>query len=242
MKRFYCLVFSFFIFYTYSQSLLPPPGCTIFAMIDADNDGYASFNTDWFIHDYYPAYLTAQYGFDLSGYTLQWNPAIDPVYTNTVQNSEFVFIDFIYSGIGPYYDQLAIGAAYYNCVKLMALPANGDFDDDGISNADEDLNGNLNLTDDDSDNDWDANFLDSDALNVNDFKMTTIAIYPNPAENIVHFESKVKAVSVCTIDGKKIPLTLKDDSINISPLANGLYLITGQTLEGKFFKTRLIKK
>jgi hypothetical protein len=243
MKHFYCLVFSLFTFCAYSQvATPPPPGCDIFAVIDSDNDGYAQFDTDWFLHTYYPAKLFALHGFDLSGYTLQWSAPIEPIHTNATPFFQFIYIDFIYSGSGPYYEQLETAAAYYNCVKLTALPANGDEDNDQVLNAAEDLNANGNLTDDDSDNDWSADFLDPDTtLKTTDLEITTVAMQPNPAQSMVYFASKVKEVSVYATDGKKIPLTVKDSCINVSELANGLYLISGQTAEGKPFATKLIK-
>jgi Secretion system C-terminal sorting domain len=243
MKPFYCLVFSLFTFCTYAQvATPPPPGCDVFGMIDTDNDGYAQFDTDWFLHTYYPAKLLAQHGFDLSGYLLQWSTAIEPIHTNATPFEEFIYIDFIYSGSGPYYEQLDIGAAYYNCVKLEALAATGDEDNDQISNAAEDLNGNGNLTDDDGDNDWVPDFLDPDTtLKVSDFKTTSVAMQPNPAQSMVYFASNVKEVSAYSTDGKKIPLTAKDSSVNVSELDNGLYLISGQTSEGKLFTAKLIK-
>lgn len=242
MKLFYCLLFTFFTYFNYAQHSPPPPGCSIFGVIDTDNDGFAAFNVEWYLHEYYPALLAAQYGFDLSGYTLQWNPAIAPIYTNTSANFEFIYINFIYSGNGPYYEQLDIAAAYYNCIQLLALSANGDEDNDGIPNADEDLNGNGNLTDDDSDTDWSANFLDTDpVLAVGNLKIQAVAMHPNPAQSVVFFDSGVKGITAMATDGKEIELRVKDNSINVSELPNGLYLISGRTAQGRRFTAKLIK-
>jgi len=247
MKKICCLVFSLFAFSAYCQNSPPPPGCGIYGVIDTDNDGYAQFETGWFINNYYPAYLTEQYGFDLSGYTLEWSTAIGAVHTNAFQNEEFLFINFIYSGSGPYYEALDISAAYYNCVSLMPLPANGDLDNDDITNTNEDLNGNGNLLDDDSDNDLVANFLDTDPpLSKATNTLSAFSIAPNPAAGIVTISFRQNTIgnfkiSLYDASGKLVIEKENTKTLNTAGLASGIYLVSIKTDNAIFSQQLMVK-
>ncbi|MBP0613789.1 T9SS type A sorting domain-containing protein [Chryseobacterium sp. cx-311] len=80
--------------------------------------------------------------------------------------------------------------------------------------------------------------LDRDT-NVKDYK---VKISPNPTSNILNIktDSKINAVSVVDMTGKKINVKLEGDKVNVSALPVGTYLINVETKDGisteKFIK------
>lgn len=67
-------------------------------------------------------------------------------------------------------------------------------------------------------------------------------IYPNPASEFININVEIETVSLYTIDGKKIEIQKVNNTINISQLTNGIYLLTAEDKNGKTFKTKLIKQ
>ncbi|MBC7641291.1 MAG: T9SS type A sorting domain-containing protein [Flavobacterium sp.] len=53
---------------------------------------------------------------------------------------------------------------------------------------------------------------------------------------------EIETVSIFTVDGKKIEIQKDSNTINISRLTNGIYLLTANAKNGKTFKTKLIKQ
>ncbi len=88
-------------------------------------------------------------------------------------------------------------------------------------------------------------FLDSISLttnlSVNDNQITNIAIYPNPATNVLNISNvnnyEIKNISVVDINGRVV----KNESgamtqINVSDLNSGVYFVTIEAAEGKTTK------
>lgn len=64
---------------------------------------------------------------------------------------------------------------------------------------------------------------------------SSIIIYPNPANDIIHFNKKLTHIEITNSMGQ---LVLKQnesaDNINVSHLTNGLYFLTSDKLRIKF--------
>lgn len=109
----------------------------------------------------------------LSGYDI-WVTAEDiepytPVSTiyNSLSAQQVVYLTFAYNGNGPVFQDVNLGGwllplEFFNGIQLNAIPFDGDADNDGISNADEDLNGNLVLSDDNNGSIHFPNFMNPD--------------------------------------------------------------------------------
>ena len=71
-----------------------------------------------------------------------------------------------------------------------------------------------------------------------------IILYPNPTEDYTFIISKsvIKDIDVFDMLGKKVTIQIENNSINVSSLAQGVYLIKITTIENKIFSSRLIKK
>ncbi len=168
MKRF-LLVFCFISFSGFAQITPPPPGCNPMYALDYDNDGFAQFDIS-IIYQYILGFA-GNIGFDLSGYTMQLYPsefdrdnginAIPLLYTNDVANFQYCYLDLMYTGTGPEYNQGDL-LYYFSCWPLATVAAAGDEDNDSVANADEDLNGNTMLIDDNTDGDDFFDFMDND--------------------------------------------------------------------------------
>lgn len=74
----------------------------------------------------------------------------------------------------------------------------------------------------------------------NDIKLS---IYPNPATDIVKITTpnKIKHVEVYNMSGKREDATFNGDQVNVSRLADGVYLLNVET-EGRNFTEKFIKK
>jgi hypothetical protein len=93
----------------------------------------------------------------------------------------------------------------------------------------------------------DVNLLYTDNMNFlatseSDIQKTKSTIYPNPTSDVLNIktDSKINAVSVVDLSGRKINVKLEDDKVDVSTLSAGTYLINVETKEGisteKFIK------
>jgi hypothetical protein len=83
-------------------------------------------------------------------------------------------------------------------------------------------------------------------IGVNEINKSGLAIYPNPAENMLYFtgDETVERAKICNVLGQTIR-TYKDirgNSINVEELVDGVYLISVETREGRIATARFIKK
>ena len=148
----------------------PPPGINYYFVIDNDNDGFTTFDINYYINTYmYNKALTM--GFNLSGYNLSLFPSFTDytnntnvmgnTYINQVNSSQYCNLKLVYSGTGVSYDQETLDNNFSN---IILKTVNSDFDDDNDSvlNQSEDLNNNSILNNEDTDSDGIFNFLDND--------------------------------------------------------------------------------
>lgn len=148
----------------------PPPGINYYFTIDNDNDGFATFDINYYINTYiYNKALTL--GFNLSGYNLSLFPSftdytnntnvIGNTYINQVNSLQDCFLKLTYNGTGTSYDQATIDFNFSN-ITLKTINPDLDDDNDSILNELEDLNNDTILNNEDTDNDGIFNFRDPD--------------------------------------------------------------------------------
>lgn len=169
MKKTLLIFLLLISFSTFSQ-IPPPPSCLTFDKIDSDNDGFATFEIDYYLT--YIRNYALSLNYNLSGYNLvlypseiDYNNNSNPITTNNYQNiianAQYCYLKFTYSGTGNYYDESNL-LYNFSCHVLKTHSPTGDFDNDNVLNSIEDLNSNLVLIDEDTDGDRVANFKDSD--------------------------------------------------------------------------------
>lgn len=148
----------------------PPPGINYYYTIDTNNDGFSTFDINYYINTYlYNKALSM--GFNLSGYNLSLFPSytdymnntnvIGATYVNQVNSSQYCNLKIVYSGTGISYDQEVLDNTFSD---IILKTVNHDFDDDNDSvlNYLEDLNNDGILNNEDTDSDGIFNFLDDD--------------------------------------------------------------------------------
>lgn len=94
----------------------------------------------------------------------------------------------------------------------------------------------------------DASYVYSDAseeqtLSVFDMDVSPIAIYPNPATDLVTIESKnhIQKIEIYTMNGTQIESNLKGNTLDVSHYASGVYLVNIITDQSISTKKLLIK-
>ena len=96
---------------------------------------------------------------------------------------------------------------------------------------------------DNTQNQWnyygDAIFNWSDVLSLNDFRISNINVYPNPATEQLNFEllTKIHKIKIFDIQGKLLIEKKNTNSINVMELNNGMYFYQiNNKMVGKFIK------
>ncbi|VXA94622.1 Por secretion system C-terminal sorting domain-containing protein [Flavobacterium sp. 9AF] len=81
-------------------------------------------------------------------------------------------------------------------------------------------------------------------MNDNFAKNEGIIYYPNPVKDIFIFESneEIASVELFTLSGSKINTEIRNNSIDISHLQSGMYIVKAITFDGKQFTNKIIKK
>ena len=87
----------------------------------------------------------------------------------------------------------------------------------------------------------------SSPLAQDDFSPNKLILYPNPAADLLTLSNidnnTIKNISIVSTLGKVIKnVKLNDTTINISNLAEGIYIISVETTDGKKYSNRFIKK
>lgn len=170
MKEKFIIVLVLVSFTLFAQ-IPGPTGCRSFDKIDLDNDGFTLFEIDYYLN-HVSSYALSEFGYDLSGYnfilypsendrTFNTNQITTLTYTNVVVFAQYCSLKLEYSGSGTQYNQADLDYNF-SCHILKTHAATDDFDNDSVDNGNEDLNSNLNLIDDDTDNDGISNFRDND--------------------------------------------------------------------------------
>jgi hypothetical protein len=169
MKKIFLFLFFILTSFGYAQNPAPP-GCRTFDKLDTNNDGFTEFEIDYYLNNV-RNYALSEFGYNLNGYNLVLYPSqmdlynntnlIGSTYTNTTINQQYCYLKITYSGSGISYNQADLDY-YLSCHILMVHQPTSDFDNDSVSNGDEDLNNNFRLGDDDTDADGIPNFKDTD--------------------------------------------------------------------------------
>jgi hypothetical protein len=222
----------------YSQGPPPPQGVSPFFAIDYDNDGFAQFDIPTSMQSFWIPQFEAVSAQSLSGYDMTVfyeDEPIGPIYTNVIPVEQFnVFIHFEYNGNGPEFVPVqpwVFPLEWHGGLVLVALPHDGDYDGDGISNVAEDSNGNGNLYDDDVDNDGQFDFWDAQApLAVMQNEDVDFSIFPNPSNDLIHINWKgvvpeYASLEIYSPDGNLVTKSAEIESVNISTLASGIYFV-----------------
>lgn len=164
----------FFILFisTNSYCQIPaPPSPQNFSVIDDNNDGYASFDINYYLNTFLRNLALSEHNYNLNGYSITLhtssndvstgsNPIQSP-YVNVIAYTQECYVKFNYLGTGTQYNESDL-YYYYGGVFLQCIDPNADSDNDTVSNNNEDLNGNKILNDNDTDSDGKDNFIDND--------------------------------------------------------------------------------
>ncbi len=152
------------------QAAPPPVGVNFYYVIDIDNDGYATFDINYYLNTIL-VNKALTLGYDLSGYNrslfstqVDFNNntnVIGSTYVNQVINTQECFVKLIYSGTGTNYDQATLDY-HFGSVFLTTVKSNLDADNDSVLNQFEDLNNDTILHNEDTDLDGILNFRDAD--------------------------------------------------------------------------------
>ncbi|RZJ70624.1 T9SS type A sorting domain-containing protein [Flavobacterium sp.] len=83
-------------------------------------------------------------------------------------------------------------------------------------------------------------------LEAEDFEAKTFSVFPNPAKNSFQIENSQDIVSISFYDIRGVvvkTITSEfDNSIDVSGLGSGIYLLQAATADGKFFAKRFVKE
>ena len=227
----------------------PPPGLNYLYGLDMDNDGFAIFDLQYYIDSWDRPNMESTFNVSASGYNfIPRNAnleAIPLLYTNVIQN-ESVYMDHQYSGSGPVFEPQPPCywpiEVYFNYgLRLITVPFDGDFDNDGILNQDEDTNFNRNLMDDDDDHDGIINLKDNvNNLGLQENAGISLTVYPNPVTNgVVTFDSNVSisTVTIYDLSGKQLSETeINTNALRVDTLASGIYFFKFQSGNGSVYK------
>ena len=68
-----------------------------------------------------------------------------------------------------------------------------------------------------------------------------VSFYPNPTTDKILFNSNIKEIQLYTFDGKVIHASIQNNTLDVSNLSSGIYLIQGINENGSRFSEKLIK-
>lgn len=84
--------------------------------------------------------------------------------------------------------------------------------------------------------------ISGQVLSTDDFNRNDIVVYPNPVQSIVTVQSEdVNTVTVFSLAGQQL-LQEKSNMVNVTPLAQGSYILKVELKDGKQFSKRIIKE
>lgn len=247
-----CLIFVIVESNSQCQGPPPPAGIDYVYALDTDNDGYATFDIEYYILQVEKPKYENIFGVSSSGYNFTFQTTMGVIlplqYTN-ITADENHFIVATYSGSGPVFvPQPPCFWPLYLATNIYLIPTpyDQDMDNDGITNTAEDSNNNLNLMDDDDDNDGIINLKDAvNNLSVTEIRNLDLKIYPNPVtDGSFTFASNVliSTVSVYDLSGKEVAKTkIESNTVNTGKLSNGIYFVKFDTEKGSFFRKIIIQ-
>lgn len=70
----------------------------------------------------------------------------------------------------------------------------------------------------------------------------TISINPNPASNVVNFNEELAQFDILSLDGEVVVTGIKVESVDISALNKGMYILKGTDSNGELVASRFVKR
>lgn len=105
---------------------------------------------------------------------------------------------------------------------------------------------------DEQENDWNTYYYIDDVSlrkgNLSNivFNEKEIRIYPNPSDNQIFIEGitpdKIKTATLFDTNGRKIAIHLDNNTMDISNLTSGIYILNIETKDGSILSEKLVKK
>jgi len=91
---------------------------------------------------------------------------------------------------------------------------------------------------------WDNIKVNAEDLAVSDIKKGAFSVYPNPATDVLKFNStaKVESVQIYDLSGKAVSANYADGQVNVSTLAKGVYVVKVKNVDGTTSSSKFIKK
>lgn len=83
------------------------------------------------------------------------------------------------------------------------------------------------------------------ATAINNYTSSSIAIYPNPANDVLHvsgMQDAIEKLTVIDVAGKKAELNLNNNQVNISQFQNGIYFVSLQMKNGDMVLRKFVKQ
>ncbi len=101
-------------------------------------------------------------------------------------------------------------------------------------------NGNYEVTVSNADNCTGSDTFNLTNVSVTDFNMSSLSVYPNPAQSKIQIGMKASTVQIRNLQGALLLESTDTETMNVASLANGIYVIyatlKGQQFIGKFVK------
>jgi len=80
-------------------------------------------------------------------------------------------------------------------------------------------------------------------LGVNDSRLKSLSLFPNPTKDILHFSEEISNLKITDLSGKVIKqISNSEKSINVSKLMKGTYIITATSKSGELINRKFIKE
>src|SRR5690606_35963085 len=84
--------------------------------------------------------------------------------------------------------------------------------------------------------------LAPEQMSTSESNSTEISIFPNPVKNILNFSEKLNDIQIFNLAGQRVLNVSDKNSINVSPLNPGTYLLKAKNQKGENIQLKFIKK
>lgn len=88
--------------------------------------------------------------------------------------------------------------------------------------------------------------IETDNLLVNDWNVSNLSVYPNPAKDILNIQlnstESIATIEIYSLVGQKVKQTKSKSTLNVGDLKSGTYVLKIQTTEGKVYTRKFIKE
>lgn len=93
---------------------------------------------------------------------------------------------------------------------------------------------------------YDNFVITSGGLNVKPFENSSVAVYPNPASEVISLKTaqniEVNSIEIYNLAGQKVITANQPENIQVSQLSAGTYLLKAKTADGQSVTKKIIKK